>query len=394
MTKMLLVALLLISPFASAKKNKLEQGSLRTRGLLKKISCSYQGHGKTPTGESIGSIDFADPEKTVCDPLSGESSSNTNQGLFAKLIVKGPEMTTPVRSVMDFYNKGLRLEQDLYFADVNVPTRPFTSGFSTKSGEVLLDANGEKLIENFAIEYTSVLKLSDQDREGHYEISLLSDDGARLFVKEGDSWNELVNNDGNHPTRLGCPYRTIELKKDSAIPIKLLYYQGPRYHIANVMLWKHHKKAHTWKKPASHSLCGIQSNTFFFNPNNGKKQAAMKVLEHMGWDVVAPANFQMPDLKPNPCVEPDLAISNFQVASVSGATARITWSTNLPASSQLYIVNIFTGEEMYTTLDSELVTNHVAVLDGLIHGLQYQIQAISVDAKGKEVRSQPILLLP
>lgn len=102
----------------------------------------------------------------------------------------------------------------------------------------------------------------------------------------------------------------------------------------------------------------------------------------------------MPDLKPNPCVEPELAISNFKFASVSAPTAQITWSTNLPASSQLYIVNIFTGEEMYTTLDSELVTSHVAVLDGLIHGLQYQIQAISIDAKGKEVRSQPLILLP
>ncbi|WP_374000621.1 hypothetical protein [Bdellovibrio bacteriovorus] len=394
MTKILLVALLLISPFASAKKNKVEQDSLRSRGLLKKISCSYYGSGKTPTGESIGSVDFADPEKTVCDPLSGESSSSPQQGLFGKLIVKSPEMTTPIRSVMDFYNNGLRLEQDLYFADVNVPTRPFTSGFSTQAGDVLVDVSGNKLIENFAIEYTSVLKLSDNDPAGHYEISLLSDDGARLFVKEGDNWNELVNNDGNHPTRLGCPYRTIELKKDSAIPIKILYYQGPRYHIANVMLWKHHKKAHTWKKPASHSLCGVQSNSFFFNPNNGKKQPAMKLLEYMGWNVVAAANFQMPDLKPNPCVEPELAISNFKFASVSAPTAQITWSTNLPASSQLYIVNIFTGEEMYTTLDSELVTSHVAVLDGLIHGLQYQIQAISIDAKGKEVRSQPLILLP
>lgn len=392
MTKSLFLAVLLVSPFALAKKQN--ENGIRARGLLKKITCSYHGSGKTPTGESVGSVDFTDPEKTVCDPLGSGSANNSENGLFAKLFVKSPEMSGPVKSVMDYYNKGVKLEQDLYFADVNVPTRIFTEGFATKNGDVLMDASGNKLIENFAIEYSSILKLSDQDQEGHYEISLLSDDGARLFVKEGDVWNELVNNDGVHPTRLGCPYRTVEMKKDTELPIRILYYQGPRYHIANVMMWKHHKKAHSWKKPSSHSLCGIQSNNFFYNPNNGKKQAAVKFLEATGWDVVAAANFRMPPLKPNPCVEPDFALSDFKIASVAAPNAEITWSTNFPSSSQIYIVNIFTGEEMYTAVDSEMVTNHKAILSGLIHGLQYQVQAISVDANGKEVRSPTLMLLP
>ncbi len=391
MTKSLLLIALLLSPWAFAKKND-NKINLKTRGLLKRISCTY--HGYSPTGPSVGSIEFVDPQNTVCTPLGSEQSSSPTNGLLGQLILRTPEMGSNVKSVLEYHEKGLRMEQNLYFADVNIPTRPFTDGFTTQSGDVLVDTDGQRLIEHFAVEYSSILKLAAEDREGHYELSLLSDDGARLFVKEGDSWNELINNDGVHATRLGCPYRTVELKRDSELPIKILYFQGPRYHISNVLLWKHHKKARTWKRPASHSLCGVQGNNVFFNPNNGKKQLPMKLLEATGWSVVATGNFKMPESKPNPSVEEKLALSDFKIDSISGDNAEISWSTNLPSSSQLRVVNVFTGEQMFTNLDPELVTVHKATLTGLIRGLQYRIQAISVDAKGNEVRSEEILLLP
>ncbi|WII72863.1 PA14 domain-containing protein [Bdellovibrio sp. 22V] len=363
------------------------------RGLLKKISCHFSGT-RTSTGDSIGSVDFVDPEKTVCDPLSNTSSPSPENGLLGKLILKTPEMGNKVSSVMDYYNKGQKIDKDLFFADVNVPTRSFTQGFSTLSGEVLVGADGNKLIENFAIEYTSTLKLSENDKEGEYEIAVLSDDGARMFIKEGDKWNELINNDGNHPTRMGCPYRTITMTKNSEVPVKLLYYQGPRYHIANVLIWKHHKKAHTWKEPSRHSLCGIASNQYFYDSKNGKKKPAIHFLEATGWRTIAAANFKMPEQKPNPCSQEPLVINDFRVVSAQAPNATVAWTTNLPSSTQLRILNVYTGEEMLTEVDANLVNEHTVELSGLVHGIYYQVQAISKDAEGRETRSALINVLP
>lgn len=394
MRKSLFIIVAILFSLSAQAKN--QQDDLRyKRGLLKKISCSFSGIRRTSTGESVGSMEFpADPANTVCDPLSNNSSTSPELGLLGKLILRTPEMGSKVNSVLDYYNKGQKLDQNLYFADVNVPTRPFTAGFSTQSGDVLVDAQGNKLIENFAIEYTSVLKLSDADKEGDYEIATLSDDGSRVFVKEGDKWNELINNDGNHSTRMGCPYRTINLKKDSAVPVKILYYQGPRYHIANVLIWKHHKKAQQWKEPSRHSLCGIASNNFFFNSQNGKKMLAMTYLEKTGWNVVAAGNYKMPERQQNPCTDPELVISDFQVVSAQAPNATLTWKTTVPANSQLHIVNIYTGEEIFTQVDADMVTDHTVQISGLVHGIYYQVRAISKDEKGREATTAYINLLP
>jgi hypothetical protein len=357
-------------------------------GLLKNITCTYSGTLRTSTGPTVGEVDFpADPANTVCDPLTNTPSTDPLNGLLGKLILRTPEMGPKVTSVMDYLAKGQKLEQNLYFADVNVPTQQFTKGFSTEDGQLLVDGNGQKLTENFAIEYSSILKLADGDKEGNYEISLLSDDGARLFVKENDVWKELTNNDGEHATRMGCPYRTVEMKKDKELPIKLLYYQGPKYHIANVMLWKRHKKAKSWADPSRHSLCGYEGNNFFYNSTTSKKLAGIKFLENTGWDVVPKDNFKMPPKVTNPCAEEELTMSNFSVSSYNGTTATISWSTNFPASSRLRVSNVNTGEEIFTDLDPTLVTDHVAVINGMIPGVTYQVQTISVDAKGREVRS-------
>ncbi len=392
-----LIATVLLFSFAEAKP--LTKDIRFEKGNLKKISCSFKikrGFQKTPTGPSLGTVDFpsADPDQTVCDPLSNNASDSPDSGLVAKLILRTPEMGTKVSSVMDYYNKGLRLEQNIYFADVNVPTRAFTEGFSTVGGAALVDAQGNKVIENFAIEYDSVLKLSEGDKEGDYEIAILSDDGARVFIKENETWNELINNDGNHSTRLGCPYRTIRLTKESEVPMKILYYQGPRYHIANVLVWKLHKKAQTWSNPSRHDLCGIASNDFFFKKNQGKKSFSVNILQKTGWKTIAPANFKMPEKKQNPCTVEELSLSEFQVVSAQAPNAMLSWKTNLPASSQLRILNIFTGEEILTEADTTLTTDHSVQLSGLIRGIYYQVQAISVDAQGREIRSELINLLP
>lgn len=363
------------------------------KGTLKSIRCSY--FGRTETGPSVGSINFNDDaENTVCDPLSNTAAPSQENGLLAKLIVRNESMGSTVNSVLDYHNKGTVLDKKIYFASVNVPTRTFTQGFATQTGDLLLDAQGNKLIENFSLEYTSTLQLGPNDAEGDYEVASLSDDGVRLFIQENGTWNELINNDGNHSTRMGCPYRTIHLTKASKVPIKLLYYQGPRYYITNVLVWKKHRQAKTWKEPSKHSLCGYLGNNFFYSASNGKKSVGMSFLELTGWKTISSQNYKMPEQTSNPCSLDPLQITNFAVSAMADSTATLSWKTNYPASSRLRIVNQFTFEEVYTDLDSSLVTSHSAKLTGLTPGMLYQVQAISKDAQDREVRSQLIDLAP
>lgn len=367
-----------------------------TKGTLKKISCKFSGN-RSQTGPSLGQVDFKDDASTVCNPLSDSSATTTPEsGLLAKLFIKSDAMDPKNQSVMEYYNKGTALDKKIYFADVNVPTQRFTKGFQTESGAKLTDNSGNILIENFALEYNTVLQLGAKDSEGDYELASLADDGARVFVKENGAWNELINNDGQHATRMGCPWRTINLKKDSQIPVKILYYQGPRFYLANVLIWKKHSKAQSWTQPSDHDLCGFTGNDYFYNSANGKKSVGMAYLELIGWRTIAAENFKMPAQISNPCPPPvpDLTISKFAISSMANGNATLTWETNLPANSQLHIVNYFAGEEMYTDVDATMVTSHTAKVSGLTPGMYYQVQAISVDEKGRQVLSAFIDLAP
>lgn len=70
----------------------------------------------------------------------------------------------------------------------------------------------------------------DSDPEGDYQIALLADDGAVLQASDtGAGFTTLIDNDGTHPTKMACASRTVHMSRDSRIPIKLDYYQGPRY---------------------------------------------------------------------------------------------------------------------------------------------------------------------
>ncbi|XGC80229.1 hypothetical protein ACES2L_12935 [Bdellovibrio bacteriovorus] len=388
MGKILLTVLLLFA-FSAEAKNPLPESTAKK--IKAKISCVFKG--KNNASPDVGTYVFPpDAEESVCNPLSSVPASSPENGLLGKLILRTPEMAK-VNSVLDYHSKGQRLDKDLYFADINVPTRSFTEGFSTMDGQTLVNASGDKLIEHFAIEYTSSLKLTADDKEGAYELASLSDDGTRVFVQENGVWNEIINNDGTHPTRLGCSSRLISLNKGQELPIKVLYYQGPRYHVANVLMWRHVEKPKNYKG-WRHGLCGMTSNTFFAKDKNGKKIGGMMALEKMGYTAISSKNYLMPEKKQNPCTIEELRISDHQLIALTSTKATISWKTNLPATSQLRILDLYTGEEFYTSIDSNLVTDHVAEINGLVPGGYYQIQSISKDSYGREVRSSFISAQP
>jgi PA14 domain len=108
----------------------------------------------------------------------------------------------------------------VYAPNFDIPARDFSAGFPGVT---------TSLVEWFAIDFTGTLILP---ASGNYEFKLLADDGA-IFYVDG---KEVVNHDGQHaPSEkysLSVPLTAGEH------PIKLKYFQGPKFQIALQLYYK------------------------------------------------------------------------------------------------------------------------------------------------------------
>jgi hypothetical protein len=104
----------------------------------------------------------------------------------------------------------------IYTTSLNVPPQDFKRGFPGVT----------KRIEWFAIDYTGRFWV---EKEGVWRFSLLSDDGSKLYIDGA----EVIDNDGPHPPQVVAGFVTL---KHGAHDIRVSYYQGPRYHVALVLL--------------------------------------------------------------------------------------------------------------------------------------------------------------
>ena len=273
-------------------------------------------------------------DQTVCDPFNNIPASNLEQGIKASLYYAFAGLPRMYSSA-DYTSLAKKSSQSLFFADLNVPTRMFTEGFATQTNDYLKDDSGNKLIEYFGVKFETIIKLASDEEEGDYEIALLSDDGTTLKTVSGTTENPvlttLIDNEGDHPTRMGCAKQIVHMTKDTTLPVQLTYYQGPRYHIANVMMWR---KASVAGKDA---LCGATGNEYFFDPNKASAQLKpYKDLLARGWKPLAKENFFIPkNASYNPCVKGTApVISNFAVNEVLLTGVFLAWTTDIPARSE------------------------------------------------------------
>jgi hypothetical protein len=312
--------------------------------------------------------------KTVCDPFNGNNTQVMSQGVQGTLFYRTTGMPRMYK-VEDYINFTKKSDKTLFFTEMNVPTRIFSEGFSTQTTGVLADDTGAKLIEYFGIKFESTLQLSENDQEGDYELALLSDDGTRLKIKDPatDSWREIINNDGDHPTRMGCTSEMIHMTRRTQIPIEAIYYQGPRQHIANILMWR---KSTTAGKD---TLCGATGNNYFFNPD----QASVPLKPYTdllarGWKPVAAENFWLNNTY-NPCTQGTIpVISSFRTTEVLLTDVYLVWNTDVPASTQVRLINQATGEEILTAADNMLRTTHNVHVSGLKPNTTYTAQAVSI----------------
>lgn len=319
--------------------------------------------------------------KLICDPFNTPETTTTTtyeKGIMASLHYLENGMPRLYKAA-DYIQFGRKSDKTIFLADMNVPTRMFSEGFSTPSGETLKKDSGEKLIEYFGLKMSTNLILADGDEEGEYELAVLADDGSNLIIKSGDGGDAdevLINNDGDHPTRMGCATRTVRFRKNAMLAIEINYYQGPRYHISNVLMWR--KSTTAGQDPS----CGQLGNEMYFNPNhNSDPQQAFINLQARGWKVLKPENFMISKthVDYNPCVKgTNPIISDFREGEIIRQTVDLNWNTDIPSTSQVQLTNMTTGVVTTTTSDNQLRTIHKVVLSGLQPNTTYKAQAISV----------------
>ncbi len=310
--------------------------------------------------------------KVVCDPMGGGGDPGMQSGLKAELYYLTAGQPH-YQNVQEYYDHGTKSTQDLFFSDLNVPTRLFGEGFPIQSGGLVQDDQGQDLIEYFALRFKSTLKLTPDDPEGDYELALLSDDGSLLrFNGQG-----VVDNDHNHPTRMGCG-DTVFMSYDSSFETEIDYYQGPRHHISLIPMWR---RVTAGTQPESE--CGKLGNSRYFDFNNGSTPTNNYLgLLARGWKPIASGNWHLPaEASYNPCVEgTNPVISNFAVIDIGEGFAQVVWNTDIPATSQVMVTDA-NGVQTITDSDNVLRTSHQIIIDdGIDFGETYQFQAISISA--------------
>lgn len=291
--------------------------------------------------------------KLVCDPFGG-GNPELGKGLKAKLFYLRDDQPR-YDKVEDYFNYGINSVQTMFFTELNVPTRMFSEGFPTQTGGMVKDDQGNFLFEYFAIRFSTVLKLGPNDTEGDYEFAILSDDGAIMSTRIEGTDTIIVNNDGVHPTRMGCGTVTLNMTKDSEYLVDFMYYQGPRYHISLIPLWRK-----VGPQNLAETECGKLGNNRFFDPNNGSKplKPYQDILAR-GWKPISAVNYNLPiSAIFNPCVQGENPeIDNVRIYKTDGEY-QVDWDTNIPATSQVLIIDPVKQTDELTVSDNKFCKHH------------------------------------
>lgn len=206
-------------------------------------------------------------QKIICDAFSVLSSNGTcdiTNGLLGNLYyfnliyntdgsVLNPLAQQKVDYVVTSFNGGLtsstKSSSLIFLSSINVATRDFNDGFIVGT-DYLRTPDGNKVVEYFGLDLFSGLKVNTDSEVGYYQFFTQSDDGSLFDVannqiyeasknpKTSYTFQNFIDNDGVHPAQIRCSTTTLYVQKNSAIPIRLKYYQGPRYQISFSLYWK------------------------------------------------------------------------------------------------------------------------------------------------------------
>jgi hypothetical protein len=358
--------------------------------------CLTQGQGTEGGTDVVGNPadvkpPLTTPARTVCDPFNAGVSARDHgvTGTLVYLLDSQPRYN----HVADYVANGTPVQSTLYFDKLFIPTRMFDLGFYTQDGTLILNQNNQPLYEYFGLYMETQLMLGAGEAPGWYELAILSDDGATLHQKNADgSQTLIVDNDGDHPTRMGCATHSVYMDGTTKLPVVLQYYQGPRYHISLVTMWRPMPAGHDPTLPPDEIECGRNGNSRYFDPNTTGSPPTPTYYDMLtrGWKPLNNENyyFTQASTSSNPCAQENpLLITNFTVVMSSPTSVTVTWFTSIPASSQLRLKNTLSGATTLSPVDSTLSTSHSMVLSGLTSNTLYAVAGLSVSAGGQAVTS-------
>lgn len=343
------------------------------------------GYSCSPFGTVTVASDKAGlkAELRYIDPTSSMTAAQKNSILATQYFIDNPIF--------------IKVPEAVYLSDVNVPTRIFTSGFSTSANSLIKDKQGNVLIEYFALKMDTILKLGPNDLEGYYELSTLSDDGTLLQMYENDKWVDLINNDGAHSTKMGCMNQRVLLTKQSRIPLRLYYNQGPRTQIANVMVWNY-RGAQAVGDPtdlasdaAIHTYCGKAGNDNFWI--SATSLPGPWIIDILGrseeWKIVRSDNFQLPNNEVNPCFYNTYDLKP-ALTSDDGKIFNLTLSEAASVTANLYLVNADSTKSLIQTLSLDNNIKHTfQFATDLNVNRQYKLELLmAIPNKQLQVRTE------
>lgn len=347
--------------------------------------CLTEGSGSEGDTDVVGDPSevlppLTTPEQTICDPFNAGISAR-DRGLIGHLVYLTDDQPR-YTSARDYVENGTPVQSTLYFDKLFIPTRKFDLGFYTQDGQLILNHKDEPLYEYFGVRLESQLRLAPGEPAGYYELALLSDDGSILYQKDTDNGQltPLVNNDGTHPTRMGCGTKAIYMDEHVKLPVVLEYYQGPRYHISMVAMWRPIQEGQDPNNLTLDEQCGREGNDMYFNYNKvpSEPKATYYELLTRGWKPLENANYYFPEQASNPCGAQDpLLISNFQIISSTQVAVTVSWQTNLPSTTKAEVKNVVSGVITSSDEDLTLKTSHTVTVTGLTPNTLYAVKAIS-----------------
>ena len=200
----------------------------------------------------------------VCNPFS-PTTTNCSRGVRARLFYlpanlrsqSDQSLIAEFNSVRKMIENGRASSVPIFLDKIDVITRSFEQGFNLLNGDYIKDDNNSRIVEWFALEMLTSIQLSKEDEEGTYQFVIASDDGSLVYI-DGNAPQLYINNDGIHPTRVGCaePGQLLSMVRNRIVPLRIYWYQGPRWHLGIKLFWKKVSA----NAPEVRDFCGMSGN--------------------------------------------------------------------------------------------------------------------------------------
>ena len=130
----------------------------------------------------------------------------------------------------DYLELGIKAPFAVVMTQINVTPRSWQESFVSNQGNVVVDDQGNPLLEYFSLRLSGQIKLP----AGSYQFAMVSDDGMRVVIDNVP----ILDHDGVHAPTLDCAAVAVGFNGTDSKNISVAYFQGPRVEIAMQLLMR------------------------------------------------------------------------------------------------------------------------------------------------------------